>query len=309
MNEVTIHRGTPRENFTVLRNEIFEHAELSMEALGLLTYLISRPRDWKVNQSHLKKRFGLGRDKFQRIMRELIAAGYVERRQGRSEDESTFGTVQYHVFDTPIETYETQDTLLPENPVADENKTEPDQNEQETGACVDQQPENLVTRSSGDLKTRTLLKKDYITNNTPLTPRVGGGASLIDGDWEKLCEGWTLALGDSFERARRPWARLSMADQGLALKHAKAFQTDKPKAHLTTYIRQKRWQSYEQAALKKQASQFVFIEKGTPEWEAWSSHKGVTAIFSSFNFELRKEGCFQRSRWPPGYEAETKQAG
>ncbi len=308
MRDVTIHRGTPHENFTVLRNEIFDHEELSMEALGLLTFLISRPRDWKVNQAHLKKRFGLGRDKFQRIMRELIKAGYVERRQGRSEDESTFGTVQYHVFDTPIKDRETLDSQQPENPVADENKPEPDGNEEETGGCVDQQPENLVTRSSGDLKTRTLTNKDNITNKSPLPPKAGGGAALADGDWEKLCEGWTLALGDSFERARRPWARLSMADQGLALKHAKAFQQDKPKAHLTTYIRQKRWQSYEQAALKRQAAQFVFIEKGSPEWLAWCNHKR-SAIFSSFNTEHRKEGCYQRSRWPPGCEADTKQTG
>ncbi len=280
-----------------------------VSSAGGFTYLITRPRDWVVRHEHIKQVFGFGRDKFQRIMRELIDAGYVERRQVREEGANTFGATQYHVFDTPIKERETHDRPLPENPVADQNKgrsQEAEQGTQET--CVEPLPDSPSTGSPVDRVFRPLTKKGYITN-TPLTPRVGGGASLIDGDWEKLCEGWTLALGDSFERGRRPWARLSMADQGLALKHAKAFQTDKPKAHLTTYIRQKRWQSYEQAALKKQASQFVFIEKGTPEWEAWSSHKGVTAIFSSFNFELRKEGCFQRSRWPPGYEAETKQAG
>ena len=187
----------------------------------------------------------------------------------------------------------------------------PEQEENEIlgGGCqIDTEEGDTGDTLGGDNVVTPLIGKITGINNSPLPPKAGGGAALADGDWEKLCEGWLLALGDSFERARRPWARLSMADQGLALKHARAFQQDKPKAHLTTYIRQKRWQSYEQAALKKQAGQFVFIEKGSPEWVAWCSHKR-SAIFSSYNVEHRKEGCFQRSRWPPGYEADTKQAG
>lgn len=186
---------------------------------------------------------------------------------------------------------------------------EQEENEIPGGGCqIDTEEGDTGDTLGGDNVVTPLIGKITGINNSPLPPEAGGGAALADGDWEKLSEGWLLALGDSFERARRPWARLSMADQGLALKHAKAFQQDKPKAHLTTYIRQKRWQSYEQAALKKQAAQFVFIEKGSPEWFAWCNHKR-SAIFSSYNVEHRKEGCFQRSRWPPGYEADTKQAG
>nr|WP_321456117.1 hypothetical protein [uncultured Cohaesibacter sp.] len=316
MNEVTIHRGTPHENFTVLRNEIFEHEELSLEALGLLTYLISRPRDWKVNQSHLKKRFGFGRDKFQRVMRELILVGYVERRQGRSDDESTFGAVQYHVFDTPIKACETQDTLQPENPVADENKAELDGNEEEICTSEDQQPENLVTRSSGDLKIRTLTNKDNITNNTPLPPKGArrGAALAGDGlgsDWDRFCKSWILAPGDSFERAKRAWRKLDVFEQSKAVTFAERYQSaakgNSRKTAARTYLRQHLWEGFERSNVGLAGRKQVFVLQGSPAWDVWRNYRGK-AIPTGHHPETGKPGWWFDSLFPPGHNEDQSKA-
>nr|WP_321482600.1 helix-turn-helix domain-containing protein [uncultured Cohaesibacter sp.] len=143
---------------------------------------------------------------------------------------------------------------------------------------------------------------------SPLPPKAGGGAALADKNWKELCENWELRLGDSFEQAKRPWANLDYPERCFAVAHAKAFQKDNPKVYLKTYLRNKRWQSYEQAAQKTNQGQFVFIEKGSPQWAAWSRAKGG-AIFASFNKDHRKFGCYQRTLWPQKKEDDNKLAG
>ena len=55
--------------FTVVPNEPVNDERLSFEALGLLTYLLSRPDHWTVNLEQLKGRGGVGREKMQQMMR------------------------------------------------------------------------------------------------------------------------------------------------------------------------------------------------------------------------------------------------
>ena len=54
-------------DFTVVGNEVAEDERLSFEALGLLTYLLSRPDNWSVQVKQLCNRGGCGRDKTRRI--------------------------------------------------------------------------------------------------------------------------------------------------------------------------------------------------------------------------------------------------
>ena len=43
-----IIRRRHNKNFTVIGNELFSDERLSLEALGLLCYLRSRPNDWSI---------------------------------------------------------------------------------------------------------------------------------------------------------------------------------------------------------------------------------------------------------------------
>ena len=95
---VTIIRREHTANFTILPNEIFFDARLSIETKGVLAYLLSRPRTWSVRQENVGRALNVGRKKLQRIFRELIGAGYLSREQ-RIVDGRLFGEIDYVVRD------------------------------------------------------------------------------------------------------------------------------------------------------------------------------------------------------------------
>ena len=88
--------------FTAVPNSIFEEDRLSVEAKGLLGYLLSRPPNWQARHDQLQRKLGIGRKLLKRILEELIAAGYAERdeRQGRDEC-NRFTTLNYIIRDIP----------------------------------------------------------------------------------------------------------------------------------------------------------------------------------------------------------------
>jgi len=61
-------------NFVMVPNSVAQGA-LSAEALGVLVYLASLPRGFVARVSVIRERFGIGKEKWQRIARELRGAG------------------------------------------------------------------------------------------------------------------------------------------------------------------------------------------------------------------------------------------
>ena len=53
-------------NYTILPNEVFEQ-QLSMEAIGLLSYFLSLPSDWVIYKSQLHSQLNIGREKLDRM--------------------------------------------------------------------------------------------------------------------------------------------------------------------------------------------------------------------------------------------------
>ncbi|WP_315827857.1 hypothetical protein [Bradyrhizobium sp. SZCCHNG3015] len=99
---MTIVRREHRAQFTIVPNAVFADARLSVEAKGVLGYLLSRPHKWHVRLDHIGRTLLVGRKKLQRIFRELIAAGYVTREAQRIVDGHRFGEVDYVVRDVPV---------------------------------------------------------------------------------------------------------------------------------------------------------------------------------------------------------------
>ena len=99
---MTIVRREHRAHFTILPNAIFLDQRLSIEAKGVLGYLLSRPNKWSVRLEHVGRTLNIGRRKLQRIFRELISAGYVTREQRRVAGAQRFGQVDYVVRDVPV---------------------------------------------------------------------------------------------------------------------------------------------------------------------------------------------------------------
>jgi hypothetical protein len=75
-NHVIVRRKV-RSNFTVLDNALILDQRLSWKALGLLTYLLSLPPNFRLRLSHLSSLRPTGRDATRAGLRELEEAGYL----------------------------------------------------------------------------------------------------------------------------------------------------------------------------------------------------------------------------------------
>jgi hypothetical protein len=127
---MSVVRRRHNSNFTVIPNRVMDDKTLSLEAKGLQCWLLARPDDWAFKLALIGPLLGIGRDKTERLFRELIDAGYVDRIQERTD--GRWAPVEYCVFDEPqsfakqipgkveAETVAHQDTVAtprPEKPV------------------------------------------------------------------------------------------------------------------------------------------------------------------------------------------------
>lgn len=111
--KITIRRAAHDRSagyFLNLRSNAQDYG-MTLEALGMLTELLSRPGDWKVKIGQLTKRKGLGRDRAYRVLNELIESGHVVRQINR-DDTGKVLSVEYTVFEDPTSTVDP----LPEKP-------------------------------------------------------------------------------------------------------------------------------------------------------------------------------------------------
>jgi hypothetical protein len=108
----------PDYRFVQISRETAQDRLISYQALGLLTEVLSRPDNWEVNVTDLRKRVGAGRDKVYSILRELRAAGYVqlviERDEKKRVVSSTYVFYEQRVVESP----------LPEKPDTEKPDTE-----------------------------------------------------------------------------------------------------------------------------------------------------------------------------------------
>lgn len=91
-----IRKNEGKGRFVRVSNQAVNDSSLSLEARGLLLYLLARPADWQVSVMQLRREFGMGRDRAYRIVNELLDAGYMKRARRRD------GTMDYWVADEPV---------------------------------------------------------------------------------------------------------------------------------------------------------------------------------------------------------------
>lgn len=96
-----IVRVAKRRRFTVIDNTAIEDERLSFRALGLLTYLLSKPDEWKANVAHLCERHVEGREAVRSALRDLESLGYVVRRWVRAGGAPVMEYVVFEVAQEP----------------------------------------------------------------------------------------------------------------------------------------------------------------------------------------------------------------
>lgn len=82
--------------------------ELSLEAIGLWSRLLSRPDDWVVSVKELTKSCHCGKDRINRIINELVSKGYAHRIQTRKESPNSqskkhlYSSYETYVFESKM---------------------------------------------------------------------------------------------------------------------------------------------------------------------------------------------------------------
>ncbi|GGD30802.1 hypothetical protein [Sinisalibacter lacisalsi] len=107
------HRShRPDRRYAAIPNAVMRDENLSIEARGMLALLMTYADDWEFHSPHLMRVAGVKPDRFQRIMRELTAAGFVTREPIRcSETGKLFGT-RWIIHDEPDSDREPENTVI-----------------------------------------------------------------------------------------------------------------------------------------------------------------------------------------------------
>jgi hypothetical protein len=99
----TFFRARRRKPFTTISNACLRDTKLSVEAVGFLAVMVSMSPEWVLNKVWLRSRFNIGREKLDRIIRELKTAGYAVVVQDRDPATGRMGRVTYVFTDTANE--------------------------------------------------------------------------------------------------------------------------------------------------------------------------------------------------------------
>lgn len=156
------------EGFTTIDNRTLADTSITPAAKGILVYLLSRPKTWKIRSHHLMRTFGIGKDALDTIYKSLENGGYLVRLKYREPDGKFAWDIQ--VFGTPEEcevwkyrNQEKVDSALAGS--TDRRKSDQPQNflPTTTGFSSAGEPAPLITNKS--VTTDLLLKEEQESKN------------------------------------------------------------------------------------------------------------------------------------------------
>lgn len=95
-----IMRGEHNNNFSVIQNEALRDPRLSLEARGLLAFMLTMTEDWQFSLEGLAAQTGIGRGKALRLIKELKSAGYLSIKKELNARGQFSGT-SWVLYETP----------------------------------------------------------------------------------------------------------------------------------------------------------------------------------------------------------------
>lgn len=218
-----VNRSARRSHFTTLNNELIE-AGLSWQALGLLTYVLSKPDHWKVSTRQLVAQVArsekpTGRDGTYAILNELMASGYVTREIERDERGCMAGW-SYTFHDEPAEPAEGEPSQPDPNP-AYPRPGNPDTAEPYTARPNAAQPNTAKADSLVNTEKAVKTEKAAKTDGEQRATRLPADWTLPD-EWLA----WALGHHPTWNPGRAQLAAESFRDYWIAVPGAKGRKTD-----------------------------------------------------------------------------------
>ncbi len=104
-----VFRVERNKGYTVMSNHHLRDRSLSLKAKGLLSQMLSLPEEWDYTLSGLAAINREGKDAIRSCVHELEQAGYIRRRQTRSENGS-FSANEYVIYEQPVSDVPPSDT-------------------------------------------------------------------------------------------------------------------------------------------------------------------------------------------------------
>ena len=104
----TVHNSS--NPFVIINKNSLWDKDLSLEAIGLWTRLLSRPDNWQINVQELCKSCQCSDKRIYKLLKELIEKGYAYRSGGKDKN-GKFTHTQYYVFETKVSKEEIQNIL------------------------------------------------------------------------------------------------------------------------------------------------------------------------------------------------------
>ena len=189
-----IRRNPNRTRYTIISNDALEDGRLSLAAVGLLAYVLSKPDNWQLRTADILKRGGIGRAAYTRIMSELEAAGYAKLARDHGPRGKLSGSC-WEVSELPAAT-DCRENRLSENPTAGK----PDCRENRlSGKPIVGKPDSIV---STDLLVITETAVITETPKTPENPRTPTSSAAKPDN--QLATPPANAVGDTEPERRRP---------------------------------------------------------------------------------------------------------
>lgn len=314
-----IRRGIRPRRFTIVDLALMNDTRLSADALGVLIYLLSKPDDWTVSVEQLKRRFAVGRDKMQSIMRLLRDCGYARLDDIRDPGTGRLIGRGYLIHDEAVAI---PASAVEEHVVPAICAAPSDSDRQPENPAVGEEPtENRVSRLT---ETPTVGEPGYIDNTesepktereqTPQPPANAGGRAGFN-FWDKFATDWTWDDLDIPDHARRAFERLDVVDQQNASRYAAAYcakakKRDRQIPSARNWLVNRGWENLSKSAKSSQAAvPQVPIWAGSPQAIAWAKHEGkwveATKKCKIFMFEIRRPngelslGTYRPTEWPP----------
>lgn len=247
-------------NFTTISNILFDDDRLAADEVGILAYLLSRPRDWEVRRPALMRRWGIGREAMKRIVFNWIRTGWCWPVRERAPNGTTF--VIYEIRDQPGPSVTDEEvrkalSLGSSDAGSDEftGQSAPSDDVPETNSPPTGYP-SLADPSPGDpyvanniIQNTDLPKTDSDQKAEREHTRAREKHALNLVEFKRR---WPTTASDDQSRLDRAWFELSFEDGEAALAGIAPFLENQKKLgrkHAPagfTYLEQKRWTLLEQ---------------------------------------------------------------
>src|ERR1044072_4240470 len=116
-----IIRVKSEKGFTVINNAVF-NSDLSLRAIGLLTFIIHLPDDWILYKKWLYKNMKEGRDAINGAWAELEQKGFIKSEPEKRNENGKFSGINHIVYDIPVISVENPVAVFPSTVKSAENQ-------------------------------------------------------------------------------------------------------------------------------------------------------------------------------------------